>query len=124
MSKAHKYLFWIAGGQGVLLLFFGAFAFEKILAFMCGGVWLGIAIARWVLKRAPGHWYTEVLLGIFGVQAVVFIGLEFARAKPELVESAAFFAIGVWIGVLIGLLLNALDELEKRLVDLGKDEQA
>ncbi|GAB6068356.1 hypothetical protein JCM13664_16750 [Methylothermus subterraneus] len=122
MTKVQKFLLGIVGGQGVLLLFFGAFEFEKVTVAMYAGMWLGIAIALLGLRRAKPHWYTEVLAGIFGVQAVTFIGLDLARAKPDWVESAGFLAIGVWIGVLIGLLLNALDALEKRLAALEAAE--
>lgn len=130
MSNVNKFLLGIVAGQVVLLLFFGAFEFEKVIVAMYGGMWIGITIAMFVLKNANPHWYTEVLAGVFGVQAVVFIGLDLARASPDLVESSGFLAIGVWIGVLIGLLLNTLDALEKRLTEhktpevKSEDEQA
>lgn len=118
MARVHKFLLGIIAGQLVLLLFFGAFEFEKIIVAMYGGMWIGIGVARFLLRHANPHWYTEVLAGIFGVQAVVFIALDLLRASPGLVESSGFLAIGVWMGVLIGMLLNALDGLEKHLVEL------
>ncbi|MCX8049097.1 MAG: alkaline shock response membrane anchor protein AmaP [Methylohalobius sp.] len=122
MRKVNKFLLGIFGGQVVLLLFFGAFEFEKVIVALYGGMWVGIGIAVFLLRYANPHWYTEVLAGIFGVQAVVFIGLDLARASPGMVESSGFLAIGVWIGVLIGMLLNTLDEMEKRLAGVESPE--
>ncbi len=118
MKKAHTFLLGIFGGQVGLLLFFGMFEFEKIIVALCGGMWIGIGIAVFVLKHAKRYWYTEVLGGVFGVQAVTFIVLDMAKVDEGLVEKAGFLAIGAWIGILIGILLNTLDTMENRLVVL------
>ncbi len=118
MKKAHTFLLGILGGQVGLLLFFGIFEFEKIIVALYGGMWIGIGLAVFVLKHAERYWYTEVLGGVFGVQAVAFIVLEMAKVGEGLVEKAGFLAIGVWIGILIGILLNTLNAMEDRLAAL------
>lgn len=126
MTLVQKFLLSILAAQLVLIVFFGAFAFEKITVALYFGMWLGIAIAWFMLKHATIDRYAKVLGGMFGLQAAVFIGLDLAGMNDLFLEEAGFLSIGVWIGILVGMLLNTLKTLEQRhfAVEAKPSEQA
>lgn len=121
MTTVQKFLLIILGAHLVLIVFFGAFKFEKVTIALYSGMWIGIGLALFLLARASVVTRIKVIAGIFIVQAVIFAILDFWAHMTDLfMEEAGFMAIGVWGGILVGTLLNTIKDLEDRVARLEK----
>ncbi|MBN2701331.1 MAG: hypothetical protein JXR29_07775 [Methylothermaceae bacterium] len=118
MTTVKKTLLSIFGAQVVLVIFFGAFKFEKITLFLYMGTWIGIGLAMFLYWRASIIQKAKVIGGIFIAQIVAFVILELADMNDLLLEEIGFLSIGVWTGILIGLMLRMIENLEHRLASL------
>ncbi len=115
LTTVQKALLSILGAQLVLIVFFGAFKFEKITLFLYSGTWVGIGVARYLLYRAQWLTQVKIVAAIFGIQIVAFAGLDLAHMNDLLLEEIGFLSIGVWTGILIGTLLGVIEDLERKL---------
>ncbi len=119
MTTTQKILLSIFGAQIVLILFFGAFKFEKITLFLYSGAWIGIVLAMLVIPRTTLAQKVNIIAGVFGVQIVAFVIMDyFAHLSDLVLEEIGFLAIGVWTGILIGNLIRLIEKLEKQLEKL------
>ncbi len=118
MSTTRKILLSILGAHLVLIVFFGAFKFEKITIALYFGTWIGIALSWFLCHKAPLLQRAKVIGGIFIVQIFVFAGLDLAHMNDLFLEEAGFLSIGVWTGILIGALLTFIESLEKQIESL------
>ncbi len=117
MTTTQKILAYIFAAQVVLVVFFGAFKFEKITLFLYIGTWVGITLAMLMFPRTTLGQKAKVIGGVFGVQIVVFALLDFFYHLSDLIlEEIGFLSIGVWTGLLIGHLVRLIEKLENRLV--------
>ncbi|HHJ38682.1 MAG: hypothetical protein AXA67_05815 [Methylothermaceae bacteria B42] len=115
MSTIKKVLWSILGAHLVLIVFFGAFKFEKITIALYFGTWVGIGLSWFLCHKAPLLQRAKVIGGIFIVQILVFAGLDLAHMNDLFLEEAGFLSIGVWTGILIGALLTLIESLENRI---------
>ena len=119
MTTTQKILLSIFGAQIVLILFFGAFKFEKITLFLYSGAWIGIVLAMLVIPRTTLAQKVNIIAGVFGVQIVAFVIMDyFAHLSDLVLEEIGFLAIGVWTGILIGNLVRLIEKLERQLEKL------
>jgi len=119
MTTTQKILLSIFGAQIVLVLFFGAFKFEKITLFLYSGAWIGIVLAMLVIPRTTLAQKVNIIAGVFGVQIVAFVIMDyFAHLSDLVLEEIGFLAIGVWTGILIGNLVRLIEKLERQLEKL------
>ncbi len=119
MTTTQKILLSIFGAQIVLILFFGAFKFEKITLFLYSGAWIGIVLAMLVIPRTTLAQKVNIIAGVFGVQIVAFVIMDyFAHLSDLVLEEIGFLAIGVWTGILIGNLVRLIEKLERELEKL------
>ena len=121
MTTVRKFLLGILGAHLVLIVFFAAFKFEDVTLALYSGIWIGIGLSLFMFRRAPITLRLKLIAGIFGVQILVFAGLDFARMTDLFLESAGFLSIGVWGGLLIGTLLNTVETLENRVLALEQE---
>ncbi len=122
LTTVQKALLSILGAQLVLIVFFGAFKFEKITLFLYSGTWVGIGVARYLLYRAQWLTQVKIVAAIFGIQIVAFAGLDLAHMNDLLLEEIGFLSIGVWTGILIGTLLGVIEDLERKLAACERAE--
>ncbi|HEB77812.1 MAG TPA: hypothetical protein ENI90_04705 [Methylothermaceae bacterium] len=120
LTTVQKALFSILGAQMVLIVFFGAFKFEKITLFLYSGTWVGIGVARYLLRRAEWLTQIKIIAAIFGIQIIAFVALDLAHMNDLLLEEIGFLSIGVWTGILIGTLLSLIEDLEQKIATLEK----
>lgn len=122
MTTTLKILLFIFAAQIVLIIFFGAFKFEKITLFLYSGTWVGIALAMFLFPRTTLGQKASIIGGVFGVQIVAFVIMDyFAHLSDLILEEYGFLAIGVWTGILIGNLVRLIEKLERRLAVLEKE---
>ncbi|BCX82981.1 hypothetical protein MIT9_P2572 [Methylomarinovum caldicuralii] len=124
LTTVQKALWSILIAQIVLIVFFGAFKFEKITLFLYTGAWIGIGVAWYVLRDRAAWTRIKVIASVFGVQILAFVFLDLARMNDLLLEEIGFLSIGVWTGILLGTLLETIDRLEKRLLAFERREKA
>ncbi len=124
LTTVQKALLSILGAQLVLIVFFGAFKFEKITLFLYSGTWVGIGIARYLLLRAQWLTQVKIVAAVFGVQIVAFVILDLAHMNDLLLEEIGFLSIGVWTGILIGTLLGVIEDLERKLAEYERESGA
>jgi len=124
LTTVQKALLSILGAQLVLIVFFGAFKFEKITLFLYSGTWVGIGIARYLLRRAQWLTQVKIVAAVFGVQIVAFVILDLAHMNDLLLEEIGFLSIGVWTGILIGTLLGLIEDLERKLAEYERTTEA
>ncbi len=114
LTTVQKALWSILIAQIILIIFFGAFKFEKITLFLYSGAWIGIGVSWFILRHAELWTRIKVIAAVFGIQIVTFIFLELANMNDLMLEEIGFLSIGVWTGILLGTLLAVIDEMERR----------
>ncbi len=122
LTTVQKALLSILGAQLVLIVFFGAFKFEKITLFLYSGTWVGIGVVHYLLRRAQWLTQVKIIAAIFGIQIVAFVILDLAHMNDLLLEEIGFLSIGVWTGILIGTLLGLIEDLERKLAACERAE--
>jgi|GEM_PF-1828792 len=121
MTTTQKILLFTFVAQIVLIIFFGAFKFEKITLFLYTGTWVGVALAMFTFPRTTFAQKAKIIGVVFGVQIVAFTIMDyFAHLSDLILEEYGFLAIGVWTGILIGNLVRLIEKLEQRLMVLEK----
>lgn len=115
LTTVQKALLSILGAQLVLIVFFGAFKFEKITLFLYSGTWVGIGVARYLLRHAEWLTQIKIIAAIFAIQIIAFVILDLAHMNDLFLEEIGFLSIGVWTGILIGTLLSLIEDLEQKL---------
>ena len=122
MTSTHKILLSIFAGHIVLIIFFGAFKFEKITLFLYSGTWVGIALAMFMFPRTSFGQKAQIIGAVFGVQIVAFVVMDyFVHLSDLMLEEIGFLSIGVWTGILIGNLVRLIEKLEQRLIALRQE---
>ncbi len=116
MTTTQKILLSIFGAQIILIIFFGAFKFEKITLFLYSGSWIGVILAMFMFPRTSLAQKAGIIGAVFGVQIVAFVIMDyFAHLSDLVLEEIGFLAIGVWTGMLIGNLVRLIEKLEQQL---------